>query len=123
MVDQPLPEDKGVLAADSVMDFITGSVVEPAIIVWIDTEVPFLRTPVIHEVCGAIIDKIIEREAALLKNFLDFKIIDGEVASENKAVRDQLVAWNAAHRQGNADAIKKVKDDMAAAVSKLINFT
>ncbi len=63
-----------------------------------------------------------EREAKILKLFLDFKIIDGQVASENQAVKDQLVAWNAAHAQGNADAIKKAQDDMAAAVSRLINF-
>ncbi len=122
MSDQPLPINKPVEQLDTLMDFIVKNVVEPSVIAWADAELPVLAAPVIHEVSDFIIDAIIEREANLLKKFLDFKVIDGQVESENKAVKDQLVAWTAAHAGGDPDAIKKAKQDMADAVSKLINF-
>lgn len=107
---------------ETLLDTVVRLAVEPALEAYIIAQVPELALPILKQLMELVLDKLVEREAAILKQFLAFTIIDGQVNSENKAVKDQLVAWNAAHASGDPHAIQQATDDLAAAFGHLIHY-
>ncbi len=107
---------------ETALDAVVKYAIEPMMEAYIISQVPALGLPVLKQMMEALLDALVQREAQILKTFLAFTIIDGQVNSENKAVKDQLVAWNAAHATGDPHAIQQASDDLAAAFGRLIHY-
>lgn len=132
MTDLPAPVNPGgslpglvnqpVKNMETALDAVIRLAVEPALEAYIFAQVPELALPVLKQITETLVEKLVEREAAILKTFLAFSIIDSQVAQENKAVRDNLAAWQAAHDSGDAHAIEKATDDLANSFGHLIHY-
>lgn len=84
--------------------------------------VPFLGWPIINIFVGWFINKVGNAIIAALQKFVDFKIIDWETISENKAYQSAVVDLKVAQTSGDQNAINAASISFKKTLANLVHF-
>lgn len=108
--------------ADSLIQFAIMKVAANMVIAELDTEVPLLAAPVLHEISDEAIYFIAQRLSTKLQGFANYEIIDVQTDGEESTYEAAEGALRKAELSGDPVALQKASSDFDAALKSLVTF-
>ena len=118
----PQTVNQPVQTADEIIQGILYGFAVEAAISALDTQFPFLAWPFVSEVLKMLVTSITTVVYAQLKNFVNFQIIDFQVASEKKEYLSAENELRAAHASGDPTRLEHALTDYKSALASIIHY-